>query len=597
MYRFLACTWDVEHHEAAQQAVAIAARLRASGGVWRTVMDTPGLIVLCIGDDGPTWQTYLLAADSGAVLGMLFQRASDGRSRASASSFDPYESRAIVQTGGEHLVRRYWGRYVAFLRDPLAQRQYILRDPTGLLPCYAARIESVDVYFSWLADAIQAGISATRIDVDYVRAKLQNELAYGRRTGLTDISHVLGGECIAHHRGKIARTLVWNPLHECEPPIEDSMHAAAELRRVTHDVVQAWAGRYKSIIHALSGGLDSSIVLACLHGVPTTVTCLNAFNAGAGDERVIARLGAQRAGCELIEQHRIGAQVRLDSLLPAPPSPEPINHMAWLNHTIDEAPIALERGAGAIFTGQGGDEILARTGATWAVRDYVRRHGIRPALLARAMEAARQEQLSVWKVLRRALSSARWDPQSEMDALTGSNASSPLCVDLGEHPAMRGAPSHLACGKRRHAYLLTPLPPSVWNPVTAPVIERVMPLRSQPLLELCLRIPTYALIEDGWDRALARRAFCSDLPAEVVSRRTKGEISEYALDVLIGNLPFIRDLLLRGRLVKEGFHDRSQLAPLLSIDRARDPGLIARIHDCINIEVWLRSCFAIGARH
>jgi asparagine synthase (glutamine-hydrolysing) len=594
MYRFLACTWDVENREATQQAVTIAARLRASGGIWRTVMDTPGLIVLCIGDDGPTWQSYLLAGDSGAVLGILFQRASDGVSRASAPSFDADESRAIVQTGGEHLVRQYWGRYVAFLRDPLAQRQYILRDPMGLLPCYAARIQSVDVYFSWLADAVQLGVSASRIDVDYVRAKLQNWLAYGRRTGLTEVSQVLGGERITHERGRTTRALLWNPLQECEPPIEDSTHAAAELQRVTRDVVQAWAGRYRTILHALSGGLDSSIVLACLRDAPAAITCLNAFTSGAGDERALARLVAQKAGRELLEQQRIGAEVKLDPLLLAPSSPEPIDYMVWLEHIQRDAPAAHEQKAGAIFTGMGGDEVFGRTGAAWALRDFARRRGVRPTLLRKAMDAARQEQLSAWKALYTALCGSRWSPHSEPGA--SAPPGSPR-EDPGEHPALRDTSSPAPCGKRRHAYLLTPPPPWFCDPVTAPVVERVMPLRSQPLLELCLRIPTYTLIDDGWDRALARRAFCSDLPAEVVSRRTKGEISEYVLDVLSGNLPFVRDLLLQGRLVKEGFLDRRQLAPLLSLDRAREPGLLARIHDCISVEMWLRSCFAIGAQH
>jgi asparagine synthase (glutamine-hydrolysing) len=592
MYRFLACIWDIEDRDAALQATAISARLRSSDGHWRITVDTPGLIVHCIGADGPTWQTYLLPADGGAVLGVLFQRGSDGVSHASAPSFDGHESRAIIETGGEHLVRHYWGRYVAFLRDPTARKQYVLRDPTGLVPCYAARLQSVDVYFSWLADAVQVGVSASCIDPDYVRARLQGLLACGRRTGLTSVSQVLGGECIAHDRGNTTRTLLWNPLNECEPPIEDGMHAAAELRRVTRDVVRAWAGRYQSILLALSGGLDSSIVLACLRDVSATITCLNAFTSGAGDERALARLGAQQDGRELIEQHRIGAQVKLDSLLLVPSFPEPINHLAWINHTIDEAPIALEREAGAIFCGQGGDEIFARTGAVWAVRDYVRWHGIRPALLSKAMDAARQEQLSVWKVLHRALSNARWDPHSEMAALTGTNASSPLLYDPGEHPAMRDAPSHLACGKRRHACLLTPLPPTVQDPVTAPVIERVMPLRSQPLLELCLRIPTFMLIDDGWDRALARRAFHCDLPAEVASRRTKGEISGYALDVLVGNLPFIRELLLEGWLVKEGLIDRTHPVLLSLMARSRDPGMIVHMYDCIDMEVWLRTCNA-----
>lgn len=210
------------------------------------------------------------------------------------------------------------------------------------------------------------------------------------------------------------------------------------------------------------------------------------------------------------------------------------------------------------------------------------------------MDAARQEQLSVWEILHRALSGARWHPQSEADS--PSDAVNPPREDPGEHPTLRDILSPLPCGKRRHAFLLTPIPPTVWDPVTAPVVERVMPLRSQPLLELCLRIPTYTLIEGGWDRALARRAFQSDLPAAIASRRSKGEISEYVLDMLTGNLPFIRDLLFHGRLASEGFVDRNQFRPLLSTARAREPGLTLRMVDYIEIEVWLRSCLETNAQ-
>jgi asparagine synthase (glutamine-hydrolysing) len=590
MYRFLACIWDIRNREAASQTAAIVARLRASSGEWRTVVDKSGMIVLCIGADGPTWRTFALAADGGVVLGMLFQnRAGSTASSASAHTFDDQESRTIVQSRGEHLIRRYWGRYVAFLRDSHTQRQCILRDPMGLFPCYSTRIQSVDVYFSWLADAVQAGMPAGRFDPDYVRARLKKRLAYGRRTGLRDVSQVLAGECITHDGEKITRSMLWNPLRECEPVIEDREHAATELRLITKDVVQAWAQQYDAILHALSGGLDSSIVLACLRDASTTITCMNAFSSGVGDERAYARSVAQHVGRELLEHRQAAADVNLQALLRVPPYPEPINCLGWLEHIQGDAQIAQQGGARAIFTGMGGDEIFGRTGAAWAVKDAARRHGIRPALFGRAMDAAWQEQRSVWDVLRTALGGGRWNPRVEL-GLVDSNGSNISDEDAGEHPAVRDTRLDLPCGKRRHAFLLTPVPPWSLDPTTAPVVERVMPLRSQPLVELCLRVPTYALMEDGWDRALARRAFVSDLPAEVISRRTKGAISQYAFDVLNGNLPFIRDLLLHGRLASEGWIDQAQLASLLSLGRSRDQEPISEVCGYIDIEIWLRAC-------
>lgn len=591
MYRFLCCIWKIDDREAELQAAAIAAQL--SGEAWRTVMEAPGMTVLCIGADGPTWRTYYLAGNAGVVLGVLFHRGTNGISQAAAVRFDDHESRAISQTGGEHLIRHYWGRYVALLRNPAECREYILRDPTGLLPCYAARIQSVDVYFSWLADASHAGLAA-RIDLDYVRARLTNRLAYSRRTGLTGISQVLGGECVTHQEGQTSRVLLWNPLQECEPPIEDATHAATELRRVTRDVVQAWARCYPTIVHALSGGLDSSIVLGCLRDVPATITCVNSFTSSiAGDERVLARLAAQKAGCKLVEQHR-AAQATLEAVLHAPASPEPIDCIAWFGHVQHDAAAAHEREADAIFSGMGGDELFGRSGAVWAVNDFVRRHGIDRSLFGRALDAACQEQLSVWRVLGTALWGARWSPRSELAAFIHADGTGALYADAEDHPALRDSRLPAACGKRRHAFLLTPVPPGVFDPVTEPVVERVLPLRSQPLLELCLRIPTYILIEGGWDRALARHAFHSDLPDEVVSRRSKGEISEYLVDLLNANLAFVRNLLLEGSLAKRGLVDRAQLGSLLSMARSRDRGLIAQICDCIEVEVWIRAVQRLG---
>ncbi len=115
-----------------------------------------------------------------------------------------------------------------------------------------------------------------------------------------------------------------------------------------------------------------------------------------------------------------------------------------------------------------------------------------------------------------------------------------------------------------------------------------MPLLSQPLIELCLRIPTYVLIKNGMDRATARRAFAPDLPPEVVKRRNKGRIDQHLRNVMDANLNFVRDRLLNGRLVKEGLLDRRNLELYLTRERSPADFQYAEIlqeHLCI--EAWL----------
>ncbi len=117
-----------------------------------------------------------------------------------------------------------------------------------------------------------------------------------------------------------------------------------------------------------------------------------------------------------------------------------------------------------------------------------------------------------------------------------------------------------------------------------------MPLLSQPLVELCLRIPTYLLIKSGRDRALARLAFERDLPTEIVRRRAKGRADQHVRNILDANLDFVRELLLDGFLVRRGLLDRAALD--LYLTRSRSPAdfqysEILQEHACT--EAWLRS--------
>jgi asparagine synthase (glutamine-hydrolysing) len=121
-----------------------------------------------------------------------------------------------------------------------------------------------------------------------------------------------------------------------------------------------------------------------------------------------------------------------------------------------------------------------------------------------------------------------------------------------------------------------------------PYPERTMPLLSQPLVELCLRIPTYVLIRHGMDRATARRAFAPDLPAQIIKRRNKGRIDSHIRDVLDANLDFVREMLLDGRLVQEGLLNRRNLELYLTRERSpADFEYSEILQEQLCVEAWL----------
>jgi len=348
----------------------------------------------------------------------------------------------------------------------------------------------------------------------------------------------------------------------------------------------------------LSGGLDSSIILACLRDAPirpANIACLNYYSTGSNtDERGYAQLAARSADCELIELERNSA-LSLEPLLRLRRSPLPADYFFYLDEGRTEARVAAEQGARGLFTGYGGDQIFYRAGARHGAGDYLRTRGLNPALFEVALDAARVDRISVWSVLGQAIQARwlgkRWNIWDEQHGRRRRLIRQTVSDDIRRdsalvHPAMQF--SDAPDGKRYHAYqLLFPL--DFYNPLgseTDP--EIVAPLFSQPLLELAMRVPTWVLTNGGWDRALARRAFQHEVPRQIVTRRTKGGQEEHAKAILLRNFGFVRNLLLDGYLVREGLLEKSQVTEVLSPGPARLNSGNAELFGCLSAEAWVR---------
>ena len=111
---------------------------------------------------------------------------------------------------------------------------------------------------------------------------------------------------------------------------------------------------------------------------------------------------------------------------------------------------------------------------------------------------------------------------------------------------------------------------------------------SQPVIELCLRIPTYVLTAGGWDRAIARAAFRNDLPRGILNRNTKGRVEDHINAILGRNAALLRDLLIDGLLVREGIVDRDKLTAVLSGRATSIPVTSSELLECLSAEAWLR---------
>ena len=113
-------------------------------------------------------------------------------------------------------------------------------------------------------------------------------------------------------------------------------------------------------------------------------------------------------------------------------------------------------------------------------------------------------------------------------------------------------------------------------------------LACQPVVECCLSIPPYEMTQGGRERALARAAFGDLVPRIILERRHKGDTTRYHRAVLERQLPFIREMLCDGELVKFGLLARAPLETALRRDVVVDAKTKAQIMTAFIAELWLR---------
>lgn len=592
MQRYVILAWAASDVQQSAAARLLATLLQSTSQEWLRGLDRSGLIVLHAGARRGRDDIYVLAGAAGIVLGRLFSRSLDPAPKPVPVRFDDREPSGILG--------RYWGRYVAVVYDEGRETVRVLRDPSGALPCFHTLYHHVHVFFSDVEDLLPLHLFAFSVDWKHIARTVALSVAHVRSTGLAQVAEVQAGECIEVRSGSLTRSQLWNPCVIAKAhPIEDPDAAAAQLATTVAACVHAWASGHESILHNLSGGLDSSIVLACLASADPRpkITCLNYFSPDReADERRYARLVAGAARCELIEHELDARAVRLDLVLQIARSAKPWFYLYDIEHSAFEARLAAEHGATALFSGAGGDSVFYLGRTELAAVDFARRHGLRPRLIRVAHDAARIERTTVWRVLRaavraRASAGAAWHPLADV-ARTRTLVNPEVLDSLRQdpeavHPWLQLADDEVPAGKLWHMLSMgTPLPYyDTFGRRDAP--ERILPLMSQPVVELCLRIPTYVLIRGGRNRALARRAFANELPPEIIGRRGKGGSDAHVRRILEANIDFVRELLLDGMLVKRHILNRAKLEAFLADRTQEGPAYNEVVQDYVSIEAWI----------
>ncbi|ANO50070.1 asparagine synthase-related protein [Woeseia oceani] len=524
----------------------------------------------------------------GTVLGSIFRR--DGTdNRPSPEN--------LQTTKGECLVEQFWGSYVAILKEDHGPRVWVLRDPTGHLPCFVTDFGRIHVIFSHVDDCVALQLIDASINWDHVAAYLWFDHLVTSETGLEGVRQVQAGERLEIGPEGMTASYLWRPDSFCRKPfVEDRQFAREQLRGVIEQCVGTWASSYSSVLHQLSGGLDSAVVLACLARIkdPVHIVCENHFaNNTESDERLFAREAANAAGVELIETQ-------------IPPSERPLDHcfetakVATPAHSVflPETHAAKKQrvqshGIEAVFSGQGGDHFFQRSRNTHIAAEYIRRHGLNGDLFRIISDTSRFTNKPIWSVAATTVSSGLFrKPSNPYDIvkrspLVSREALDAINFDEIRHPWVDAA-RDLPGSKQEQIFNV--IDSQVFRHMPNCGADIVHPLISQPIIELCLQIPSYLLTYGGIDRALVRDAFEGLVPSSILRRTTKGATTGYFIGLLVRNITVLREFLLEGVLVSQGLLNKPALEDALT-ERSliRSHNVLFPVLIAFRAEIWARS--------
>jgi asparagine synthase (glutamine-hydrolysing) len=554
--------------------------------------------------DGPSPRrialTYVLANGQGVIYGRLFSRDSARPLAVDAVARDETFAQSCVDTRGDHLVKNYWGSYVAIIIDQRSTRFTVIRDCSGQVPCYYTSIGDLTAVFSDVR-CIESVLPPPSLNWKYLAAFLAAPHLEIRDTGVLGMSELLAGEGIYFSEGRIANKFAWDPTVVCtEDPILDTTLASRSLRETTSLCISAWAPGFRRILHSLSGGFDSSLVLQLLaKAAPRPeMICVNWYSNGPQeDERAYARVAAANCEAELLEVPMDIGAPKFDECclaLPRTPKPSVLNLIesadapAWNE-------ICSRQAVEAIWTGQGGDHIFMAGTSVLGLGDCLQLFGFGKELAAAARDAVTLTRRSLWHVILRealfALNTRRF-----LDVATLTPDVTRLCRgavpdrlhEYTLHPWYLSSEA-LPAGKRYQLLILSDVLNRHRPMPDVRSTEDFHPLLSQPIIETCLRIPLSLLLVDGRTRGLARKAFADILPQKIARREQKGEAGSYIVGIFRRSSQFIADLLLDGLLVRDGLLSRNSVITLLHPDFAVSADQFNPLFACTAAELWARA--------
>jgi asparagine synthase (glutamine-hydrolysing) len=489
------------------------------------------------------------------------------------------------------MAARFWGRFIGVQFGVSDKPVALLRDPSGALECVAWVQDGLLIVcsaaFDWLLTQLRPH---WRISLHRIDQALRDPLS-GTGDLLLEGPVALAPGAIQPLPLEQEAVEIWQPSSIARSSLAawpSPEEAAGRLRAAVDETVSALANLSGPLAAEVSGGLDSSIVAASLqHVAPDATTLwLNAYGAGPeADERTYAVALGRKLGFAPVCVPHARAPMTEEWFCSISQSFRPGLNGLDRPQDMEWARRLAAHGATGLMTGRGGDTILLQNATIDVFIDRWRLRGWRALLSDEVRELAASNEKSLWTFASEALRRSRQDhspPGRACAILAPPRGPWPLHPWLRDWDAFGPAKAFqiagLADSVSRHS-------PSGLSRT----IDVRNPLCAQPVIEACLALPAPVLTLGARERGLARHAFRDRLPAQIIDRRSKGDMTRIYGRLILDNLAFLRGWLLDGRLAALGVIDADAADRALTREALVWRGGSSAIMVAAAFEGWVRT--------
>lgn len=500
-----------------------------------------------------------LADGSGIFMGKMFDRQKNMPAFFSAS-----DSQAVVNDPAM-VLKNWWGRYSGALYNKHNKQCTLIRDPQGLSSLFYI-ITSQNVLFSteisMLYDLLEEKPS---INLTYFAEYVVGENYASTLTPFHGIKELLPGTGLMYNNGTCSIKTLWD-LSACKGSyITHEKDFEDELLATLKSSIRAWVGESSGVCLELSGGLDSSAVMILLRDILTedqTIIGVNYFDSKTPSSNEIEHAKSVTNICNAPLHYLDWQDSSLLDPLPDSWRPDkPSTFLLFYKTGQQLSDLAARNNCSEIMNGQGGDHVFLAPQPIESLADYWLDRGFKG--ITHPMKE---------------LSSANRMPWWELISPMMKNISHYYGVRKKTSPTQTTFfdPTFNYTHKKHEFYLkksLNNFYPAKINQVEslfhaaayADRNQRIFgqtithPLLSQPIIELALKIPTYQSFNNGYDRIFFRKAVSTLKNPTALWRTTKGETTGSMTKSFVHHADPVHDILLNGRLAKEGFINKEWL--------------------------------------